>query len=276
MTLKSFTDNIFRMEEDVRIKRENERKISNTKKSLSWMFGILGLVIILSQSIPLLSSYIQGEVNILKQKLMKDPLPESYRQYIEDQFAYYDPGKSYFANLSKSAESLQYEGLFTYDPTTNTTREVDVDRQYSQNMYLSISSVDISSVRVTPNVESSDEQVYDRFLKYGLAHFKGTPIPGDGGNSFIYGHSAVISFFNRHSNLPETIFTKLEGVDIGDTVEIDREDEKLSYVVRNKRIVSPDDFSILKTQGDKETITLMTCWPLGVGTKRLVVVAERI
>jgi len=276
MTSKSLTDNIFKMDENIKIKRESEKKISDTKKTLSWVFGILGLIIILSQSIPLLSSYVQGEVQILKQKLMKDPLPESYKQYIEDQFAYYDPGKSYFENLSESAENLKYDGLFTYDPTTKTTKEVLVDREYSENMYLSIQSIEIQGIRVTPNVESSNEQVYDRFLKYGLAHFKGTPLPGDGGNSFIYGHSAVISFFNRHANLPETIFTKLEDIDIGDTVEITREQETLSYIVRNKKIVSPDDFSILKTQGDKETVTLMTCWPLGVGTKRLIVVAERV
>lgn len=276
MTSKSLTGNIFNMENDIRIKRENERKISNTKRTLSWVFAFVGLLIILSQSIPLLSSYIQGEVNILKQKLMKDPLPESYRQYIEDQFAYYDPGVSYFANLSNSVENLKYDGLFTYDPTTKTTREVLVDKDYGQNMYINIPSIDILNIRITPNVESSNEEVYDRYLKFGLAHFKGTPIPGDGGNSFIYGHSAVISFFNRHSNLPETIFTKLENVDIGDSVEIEKDDTTLSYIVRNKKIVSPDDFSILKTQGDKETVTLMTCWPLGVGTKRLIVVAERV
>lgn len=264
------------MDEERKIKSESEKKILNTKKTLSWIFGIVGLLIILSQSIPLLSSYVQGEMNILKQKLMKDPLPESYRQYIEDQFAYYDPGKSYFQNLSKNAESLQYDGLFTYDPNTKHTKEVIVNKEYSENMYINIPSIEIKDIKITPNVESSNEQVYDRFLKYGLAHFKGTPIPGDGGNSFIYGHSAVISFFNKHSNLPETIFTKLENIDIGDSVEIKKEDQILSYVVRNKKIVSPEDFSILRTQADKETVTLMTCWPLGVGTKRLVVVAERI
>ncbi len=276
MTSKSLTDNISIMDEERKIKTESEKKISNTKKTLSWIFAVVGVMIILSQSIPLLSSYIQGEMNILKQKLMKDPLPESYKQYIEDQFAYYDPGKSYFANLSKSAEDLQYDGLFTYDPKTKTNKEVVVDREYSQNMYISIEAIEIKDIRIAPNVESTNEEIYDRFLKYGLAHFKGTPLPGDGGNSFIYGHSAVISFFNRHSNLPETIFTKLEDIDIGDTVVINKEDTTLSYIVRNKKIVSPDDFSILKTQGDKETVTLMTCWPLGVGTKRLVVVAERV
>ncbi len=61
--------------------------------------------------------------------------------------------------------------------------------------------------------------------------------------------------------MPETIFTRLEDIDIGDMVEITKEEEIFKYIVRNKKIVSPEDFSILKTQGDKETVTLMTCCP---------------
>jgi len=75
--------------------------------------------------------------------------------------------------------------------------------------------------------------------------------------------------------LPETIFSRLNSIDIGQEVIITRDKEILTYVVRNKKIVAPDDFSILRTHNNKETVTLMTCWPLGIGTKRLVVVAER-
>lgn len=264
------------MDEDLKIRKISEKKVSQMTKNISWIFGIVGSIILLSQGIPLLNSYVQGKIQVEKQELMKDPLPQSYKEYIENEFAYYDPGKSYFENLSKNADSLQYQGLFTYDPTTKSSKEVIVDRNYNKNMYLSIPNIEINNIRITPNVESSNESVYDKYLKFGLAHFQGTPLPGDGGNSFIYGHSAVQSFFSKHSNLPETIFTKLENIDIGDMVEITREEEVYKYIVRNKKIVSPEDFSILKTQGDKETVTLMTCWPLGAGIKRLVVVAERI
>jgi len=277
VTSKSGNDNIFNiMDEGITIKKISEKKVSQMTKNISWIFGIVGVVILLSQGVPLLSSYIQGRIQLSKQEQMKDPIPDTYKEYIEDEFAYYDPGKSYFENLSKNAEGLQYEGLFTYDPTTKNTKEIIVDREYNKNLTINIPEIEIKDIRITPNVESSNEAVYDKYLKYGLAHFKGTPLPGDGGNSFIYGHSAVITFFNSHANTPETIFTKLENIDIGDMVEITKDEEIFKYVVRNKKIVSAEDFSILKTQGDKETITMMTCWPLGAGIKRLVVVAERI
>ena len=264
------------MDEDLKIKKISEKRVSQMTKNISWIFGIIGFVILLSQAIPLLNSYVLGKIQMEKEELMKDPIPQSYKEYIEDEFAYYDPGKSYFENLSKSAENLQYQGLFTYDPNTKTSKEILVNKDYNKNMSISIPEIEIENIRITSNVESSNDAVYDKYLKFGLAHFKGTPLPGDGGNSFIYGHSAVQSFFSKHSNLPETIFTRLEDIDIGDMVEITKEEEIFKYIVRNKKIVSPEDFSILKTQGDKETVTLMTCWPLGAGIKRLVVVAERI
>lgn len=257
------------------IPSESTEKVNKTKKRISIIFGVLGLLIILSQVIPLSRSYIQGEFEMLKVRLMKDPFPESYKEFVMNEFAYYDPGVSYFANLSNSAEGIKYSGQFSYDPNTKERKEIVVDKDYSENMYIDIPDIGIDDIKITSNVESSDEEVYDRYLKSGLAHFKGTPLPGDGGNSFIYGHSAVETFFNRHNNLPETIFTKLEGIDIGNKVYIEKDNKTLEYVVRNKKIVSPDDFSILHTQGDKETLTMMTCWPLGVGTKRLVVVAEK-
>jgi len=172
-------------------------------------------------------------------------------------------------------EGLTFEGNVTYDPTTNSSKEIIIDTEYRDDMYIDIESIGIEKITITANVESSEEEVYDKYLKKGVAHFKGTPLPGDGGNSFIYGHSSVESFFSRHQNLPETIFTRLEDIEVGDNVFITRDGEKIHYIVRKKKIVEATDFSILDTQGDKETVTLMTCWPLGIGTKRLIVVAEK-
>lgn len=256
------------------IPEEKSKKVKRTKIFISLFFSLIGVAIILSQLIPLTNSYIDGWVEQARVKLMKNPVPDSYRKYIEEEFAYYDPSKGYFSNLQSSIANLSLEGRFTYDPVTNSRKQIVVDQNYSKDMYIDIEAIGISNIIITPNVESSVEEVYDKFLKRGVAHFKGTPLPGDGGNSFIYGHSSVESFFSRHRDLPETIFTRLENIDVGDDVYITRDGNRLHYIVRKKKIVEADDFSILQTQGDKETVTLMTCWPLGMGTKRLAVVAE--
>ena len=263
------------MNNEWNIPEEKTVKVRRTKVLISVSLSIIGLLIILSQAIPLSNSYIDGVIEQARVKLMKNPVPESYKAYIEEEFAYYDPSKGYFANLEDRIGGLTFEGLYTYDPDTNTKKEIVINTEYNRDMYIDIDSVGINNIILMSNIESTDEKVYDQYLKRGVAHFRGTPLPGDGGNSFIYGHSSVETFFAKHQNLPETIFTRLENVTVGDDVYINRDDNKIHYIVRKKKIVEPTDFSILSSQGDKETITLMTCWPLGIGTKRLVVVAER-
>jgi LPXTG-site transpeptidase (sortase) family protein len=255
------------------IQTEDQNKIKKTRIWISAIFAGIGIIIIGSQVVPLAKSYIDGFIEQIRANTKVEPVPESYKTYIESQLAYYDPGKSYFANLTSELGVLgtsQY-----YDVTTQTEKAIIVDKDYTTPMAINIPSIGITNINITPNVDSYNEGTYNKYLKQGLAHFKGTPLPGDGGNSFIYGHSAVESFFSTHQNLPETIFSRLGNIEVGEEVDITKDEKVLKYIVRSKKIVSPDDFSILESQNGKETLTMMTCWPLGIGTKRLVVVAER-
>ena len=263
------------MDNSWNIQTEDSSKIKKLRVTTSLILATVGLVVIASQVIPLTKSYLDGIVEQKMGEIKVAPVPDSYKTYIENEFAYYDPGKSYFANLSQQLGNLDTSSQYSFNPDTATQVAVKVDKDYDKTMLLSISSIGIEKIKVTPNVESSDEKIYNRYLKSGVAHFKGTPLPGDGGNTFIYGHSAVESFFSRHSNNPETIFSRLNDIDIGQKVLVERDGKVIEYVVRNKKIVSPDDFTILQPVQDKETVTMMTCWPLGIGTKRLIVVAER-
>ncbi len=251
------------------------KKVFVTRTIIAVLFAFVGFVILFSQLLPLGVSYLSGKIEEIKVAALAKPIPDSHKELIFGSFAYYNPGQSYFKNLAQKASELSQDQGYTYDPQTKQSKQIVVDREYSKNMALSIKKLGIEQVNITTNVESYDEDVYNLPLKKGLAHFKGTPIPGDGGNSFIYGHSAVPSFFSRNQNLAETIFSKLEKVDVGDEVSVFKEGKELKYIVRRKKIVEPSDFTVLQTQGDTETVTLMTCWPIGVPTKRLIVIAER-
>ena len=243
--------------------KKQRRRLLFLRFGLSVALGVLGLLIISSQMIPLTNSLLEGRRLERQHENLATPLPDSYKQYIQGEFAYYNPGQSYFLNLTDQAQK-QAEKV----------NSVFIDENYNKDMFIHIDSVDIKGIKITSNVESHDENVYNRYLKDGVAHFKGTPLPGDGGNSFIYGHSAITSFFRSNPDLPETIFTRLENVDIGDEVKIEREGEILSYTVRRKHIAEPEDFSVLQPSSHRETVTLMTCWPIGIGSKRLIVIAE--
>jgi len=263
------------MENAWNIQTHSDKKVKRVRIWISAILSFSGLIILASQVIPLTKSYVEGIVEQKRVDVKVEPVPESYKKFIEEEFAYYDPGVSYFANLARQVGDLDMTGLYSYDPITKSQRQVVVDKEYQKDMSVTIESVGIRNIKISSNVESSNESVYNRYLKDGVAHFKGTPLPGDGGNSFIYGHSAVESFFSRHRDLPETIFSRLNDIDIGQKIVVNRDEKVLEYIVRNKKIVEPDDFAILQPIQNKETVTLMTCWPLGVGTKRLIVVAER-
>ena len=263
------------MENTWNVATHSEKKIKRTRIVVSVILAASGLIVVASQVIPLSKSYVEGMVEQKRVDIKVDPVPESYKTYIQEEFAYYDPGQSYFANLSRQMGDLELSGQYSYDPITKTQREVLINKDYQNDMQITIESVGIKDIKISSNVESSNEAVYNRYLKDGVAHFQGTPLPGDGGNTFIYGHSAVESFFSRHRDLPETIFSRLNDIDIGQKVVVNRDGKVLEYIVRNKKIVEPEDFTILQPVQNKETVTLMTCWPLGLGTKRLIVVAER-
>lgn len=274
---RRIADSIMYMEQwDIEDKLQ--KKIDRIRKfriALSLILAVFGSVLLVSVLLPYIRSTRQVDEFAQAQESLMSPIPDSQKRIINNQLAYYDPSRSYWENLNEEAAGAYTESTKYFDAKTQSYKDIVVNQQYDKLMKLSIPAVGINNIRLQPNVQSDNEKVYDAVLKLGLAHFKGTPIPGDGGNSFIYGHSALDSFFSRHKDNPETIFSKLPDVNIGDKILIVRDGETLQYTVKQKKIIEATDFSVLKPSNNKESVTLMTCWPLGVGTKRLIVVGER-
>ena len=108
-----------------------------------------------------------------------------------------------------------------------------------------------------------------------LALFPKTAIPGDVGNAFITGHS-TLPVFNDPKDY-RAIFTKLGSLEVGDEVIADVEGKNLKFVVQYAKVVDPNDLSVLTPiSKNGRNLTLMTCVPPGINTKRLVVVTSLI
>mgnify|MGYP005845602817 CR=1 FL=1 len=109
-----------------------------------------------------------------------------------------------------------------------------------------------------------------------LGHYVGTPLPGESGNSFIYGHSSLPFFYNPKDY--KTIFTKIPELKNGDKIYINIGDKKLIYSVKLGRELLPSQIdpyiNYYPTGFNKSTITLMTCTPPGTRNFRYIVVAE--
>lgn len=119
------------------------------------------------------------------------------------------------------------------------------------------------------NVEEGD--LKNQLLE-GVVHSKGTALPGQQGNIFITGHSSYYSWVN--SNYKD-VFALLDKLSADDKIYIKYSTSIFTYEVSGWRIVASDDTSVMD-QGYGQTLTLMTCVPIGTNLNRLIINANLI
>ena len=128
-----------------------------------------------------------------------------------------------------------------------------------------------------PKLEIENAQVQVDNLKFdkSLAHFPGTALPGETGNSFITGHSVLPPFADPKNY--RAIFTELSDLEIGDDVYVEINGQRLHFAVQYAKIVDRHDLSVLSPiSSTGSNLTLMTCVPPGTNLKRLVVITSLI
>jgi sortase A len=132
--------------------------------------------------------------------------------------------------------------------------------------YITIPKLKIENARVKSEFDGASP---DEFI----GHYKGSSLPGSPGDSFIYGHSVLPWFFNPKNY--KTIFSTLGNLDVGDKVLIKYDEKEFTYKVVETDTLTPNDVKPLggwrPEYLNESTITLMTCWPAGTKTKRLLV-----
>lgn len=105
----------------------------------------------------------------------------------------------------------------------------------------------------------------DDVLRVAIGHLPDTPLPWQPGNSAIAGHR------DGH-------FRPLKDIRVGDRIRLATRQGDLDYVLRETRIVAPDDLSVLRPTGTR-TLTLITCYPfsfIGKAPKRFIIVADAV
>ncbi|NMB70018.1 sortase [candidate division WWE3 bacterium] len=65
-----------------------------------------------------------------------------------------------------------------------------------------------------------------------LGHYKGSGLPGQVGNSFIYGHSVLPWFYNPKNY--KTIFSTLDQLETGDSILVNYNGKDYKYIVEGK------------------------------------------
>lgn len=111
-------------------------------------------------------------------------------------------------------------------------------------------------------------------LEKSLIQFQGTTLPGQYGNTVIFGHSVLPQFFNPQNY--KTIFSTLPTLDKGDEILVDFDGITYRYMVISMTEVSPQDISVLEQRYDDRYLSLVTCVPPGTYWKRLIVRAKLV
>ena len=102
-------------------------------------------------------------------------------------------------------------------------------------------------------------------LAIGPAHITDTALPGAAGNAVITGHR-------------DTFFRHIYELQKGDVIFVRRNGEVFKYEVTGKKIVKPEDLTVLKQTSDAQ-LTLITCYPtyyIGPAPERLVVFSKLV
>lgn len=143
---------------------------------------------------------------------------------------------------------------------------VATDKEFS----IVIPKIGVNS-KVVKDVDPYNSKEYQSQLTKGVAHAKGTALPGESGNSFYFAHSSD-NFYN--ANRYNSVFYLLNKLSGDDLIYLIYNSTIYIYKVTQVKTVAPEEISYLKGISDESTVTLMTCWPAGTTYKRLVVVGE--
>lgn len=108
-------------------------------------------------------------------------------------------------------------------------------------------------------------------LKQSLIQYPGTALPGNLGNTVIFGHSVLPQFFNPKNYL--TIFSTLHTLRPGDTMEIAADGATYTYKISEMYEAQPGDLSPLAQVYNGRYLTLITCTPPGTYLRRLIIKA---
>lgn len=105
-------------------------------------------------------------------------------------------------------------------------------------------------------------------LQKGVGHLEQTslPIGGTGTHTVLTGHTGLAG---------EKLFTDLPELKKGDVFYLHILDNVLAYSVEHIEIVEPENTELLKINRDRDMVTLITCYPYGINSHRLLVQGER-
>ena len=228
------------------LKKEKKSKSVQQKKIARMFFLFIGLTFLGFALFPVISFQLTYSTQL---KQIIDPLSAK---------------SSNQANNILGDITTDYTQLSNWfvDDYNNSDQLVDTSNNQS-TYYLTIPSLNIKDAVVT--LGSMD-------LKKSLIQYPQTALPGQLGNTVVFGHSVLPQFFSPKNYL--TIFSTLYKLKQGDEIILEYDRSTYKYVVEEMFEVKPTNLSVLEQRFDEKLLTLITCSPPGTYLRRLIIKAK--
>ena len=115
------------------------------------------------------------------------------------------------------------------------------------------------------------EEKLEKLLDNGINHMPESAVPGDNKNVVLTAHSSSLK-----AGPYQDIFSNINKLAIGDEISYFKDDVVYKYRVTEGKVISKTDLDFLNNLKNQNSLTLVTCWPIGTDLQRYVVVAKRV
>lgn len=224
------------------------------KKTLLIVFAVLVFLAAAGITVyPLISNYVNDKYQSVVLTDYAKEIDELDDSVIEEARA---AAEAYNASLSP----------LCYNREAVEEASVDYDSLLDPNGSGIMGYVEIPQINVNlPIYHGTGETV----LEEGVGHLVGSslPIGGRGCHSVLTGHSGVAG---------KRLFSDIDQLSVGDVFYLHVLGETLAYQVTEINKVLPYETDLLAPVLDEDLCTLITCYPYGVNTHRLLVRGSRI
>lgn len=138
----------------------------------------------------------------------------------------------------------------------------------SKEFKIIIPKINLES-NVIANVDPGSEDKYKIALKSGVAHAKGSYLPGEGGTTFLFAHStdSILNILEYSAK-----FYAVKNLEIGDEIIINYGGNRLRYLIQEKKVINPNELETIRNSS--ADLILSTCYPPGTNWQRLLIFAK--
>ncbi len=203
-------------------------------------------------------------INVMQQNAVQAEYNTVVQQLNEDK-------KQELKNNADDYNRKLASGELTINSVDEDNVENDYDDGSGYNDALSVGNDTLGIIKI-PKIDVNlpiYKGTSSEILEKGIGHLRNTSLPVGGKSS----HCVLTG----HTGLPSSIlFTDISKLEKGDIFYIQYLDEIHAYSVDQIKVVEPTDSSDLVIFPDKDYITLLTCYPYGINSHRLLVRGERI